>query len=1202
MCTKMYICVPNYENCLIVIHKPNITIMKRNLYLFFFLMSVFFAPHVVAGKFPTISTDSKTVWYFLRFTKGDYVLTGAATGQPCTAGIPVGRESQLWKVEGNSTQGYTLINQLGQTLTYAGRTSGSALYGAASAGNNSRFDIPAFKGELTLKPHGETGNLCVNVWGGMTVGNPIKFYSPGDDNSVVAFIEEKDMPSASTVLPLIPYPASVVKAEGTLAVSALKGIVTTGDSLKMLAQTFANDLQRAAGISLPLSDPSVAAPASPSNPLLTIALNPALGQEAYKMTIKSDGVKIEGGAYGGVFYALQTLRQLLPRSIYGKTRDNKSTWKLPFLTIQDAPKLGYRGFQLDVSRHFFTKQEVEKLLDAAAVYKLNRFHWHLTDDQGWRIEIPEYPRLTTVGAIRKRSLTLNDPTKGVDFFDDTEYGRGCFYTLNDLREIVDYARARNIEIVPEIDMPGHMIAAVTAYPWLSCDSTKHYTVRAEKGISKDVLNIGDDRVIDFLKTVLTRVVDVFPYRYIHIGGDECPTDVWRTNEQCRKRIADEGLSGVEELQPWLVQTLGSWLKTKYGRDVVVWDELLNHWKNSYSVKPVVMAYSSPNRITTSVNKGFTSIFTPSFPLYFDLLQASPEQTEIDAPYIGGYGDGAVNSVDQVYNVNPLSKVSGKEKLLLGAQACLWTESCNNNAAAEYQLYPRLLALSEMAWLPQAKRRFSDFYIRLQTHAALLDALNITYAKHFIETPRQTPAEKALVEADTLLKQSHPGEVGYPAQTDFNLLQAAANAFRADTANVAKLTALTQQIANYKKANVKLPEAGKVYQLVSAATYYRKRFAGSTLYTVGDNLKIHYTPQTEPEELFLFQPQQRGGYVIRSVFSGKKLLLGGVNAKATLSTQDSTIVRVRKAMMATAPYDYQAGVINLRSGKNVLSVNVGGFATTGADSALCYPGCWRIVEVTDFTAQLQGLLNKANRLLSDSRPGEVGEPTAAALEFLRSSVVSPATADVAAGSVSRQTFEHYTELYKQFCQMERTSVLDALSSDYYYQIQNGYFTQQYACGDGAAKMVYSKTLVPNNDAYLWTVEKQANGTVRLRNKLTNTYAYVSNSSLDQSVKLGQAYSWKLELVTTDQGNEAIAIVVPGETNGWYTNANTWKYVLLKPSTWGASVWNFVRKGKTTGVATPSVLNQDQDKVYDLQGRRVLQPTSGVYIINGEKVIK
>lgn len=1176
--------------------------MKRNLYLFFFLMAVLFAPQAMAGTFPTISTSSKTVWYYLRFTKGDYVLTGSSVGQPCIASFAARREYQLWKVEGTSAQGYTLTNQLGQTLTYAGRSSGSELYCANAASNNSRFDIPTFQGELTLKPHGETGNLCVNVWGGMGLGNPIKFYSPGDANSVVAFVEEKNLNSTSATLPLIPYPASVVKSEGTLLVNTLKGIVATGDSLKMLAQTFADDLQRTSGIALPTLEQQPTTGAGQNSPAVTLAINSTLGQEAYRLTIKADGVKIEGGAYGGVFYALQTLRQLLPRSIYGKTLDNKSAWTLPYLTIQDAPQLGYRGFQLDVSRHFFTKEEVEKLLDAASVYKLNRFHWHLTDDQGWRIEIPEYPRLTTVGAVRNRSLTLNDPTKGVDFFDDTEYGRGCFYTLNDLREIVDYARARNIEIIPEIDMPGHMVAAVAAYPWLSCDSTKHYTVRAEKGISTDVLNVGDDRVIDFLKCVLGHVVDVFPSRYIHLGGDECPTTVWRTNKQCQDRIKNEGLSGVEELQPWLVETLGTWLKTEYGRDVVVWDELINHWKNSYTVKPVVMAYSSPERIKASVAKGFTSIFAPTFPLYFDILQVSPAQTEIDAPYIGGYGDGYVNSVDKVYNVNPMAMVSGKEKLLLGAQACLWTESCNNNAAAEYQLYPRLLALSEMSWLPQAKRRFTDFYLRLQTHAALLDTLKITYAKHFFETPRQTAAEKALTEADTLLAQSHPGAVGYPAQTDFNLLQAAANAFRADTANVANLAALTQQIANYKKADVKLPEAGKVYQLVSASTYYRKRFAGSTLYTVGDNLKIHYTPQTEPEELFLFQPQQRGGYVLRSVFNGKKLQLANVDAKAALNAKDSTVVFVRKAMTATAPYDYQAGVLNLRSNKGVLSVNVAGFATTGTDSALCYPGCWRIVEVTDFTAQLQGLVNKANRILSNSRPGEVGEPTAEALNFLRSSVVDPATADVAAGSVSRETFQRYTDLYEQYSKMKRTSVLDGLSSDYYYYIQNGYFTAQYAAGDAVAKEVKSKTLVENNDSYLWVIEKQANGSVRLRNKLTNTYAYVTSSAIDQGVKLGQAYSWELKLVTTDQGNEAIAIVVPNAQNGWYTNVNTWKNVLLKPYTWGASVWNFVRRGKTTGIETPTVQTEKENKTYDLQGRRVLNPTSGVYIINGEKVVK
>lgn len=390
-----------------------------------------------------------------------------------------------------------------------------------------------------------------------------------------------------------------------------------------------------------------------------------------------------------------------------------------------------------------------------------------------------------MGAIRKRSLTINDPTGNIEFYDDTEYGRGCFYTLDDLREIVAYAKERNIEIIPEVDMPGHMVAAIAAYPELSCDPSKTYEVRVEKGISTDILNIGDDHVIDFLKCVLDHICEVFPFEFIHLGGDECPNGQWRTNADCQRRIQEEGLSGVEELQPWLLEKLGTYLQEKYGKEIIAWNELQEHWRSDYKLNPIMMDWLCTPAV--SAEKGFRSIAVPTGPLYFDLLQASSTQMEIDAPYMGGYGDNSVNSIERVYAYNPLGSLSPDQyHYCLGTQANLWTESCTSNEEAEYCLYPRLLALSEIAWLPASKKSYTDFYKRLQKHADILGIKQIRYAGYAFDPKDLNEAEATEAEAAELLDVSQPGVAGHPVQAAYDALAEALQNLRQPPATTTHL--------------------------------------------------------------------------------------------------------------------------------------------------------------------------------------------------------------------------------------------------------------------------------------------------------------------------------------------------------------------------------------------------------------------------------
>lgn len=1149
---------------------------------------------------PQVSSGDQVHWYVLKFLNQNNVLEAKGDGAEVkTAGFK-GNKNQLWKIEGNATTGYTLTCKNGMKLY----TTTTAKEGKFMAGNtpneNTHFVWQAttnasYADGWVLSPKANT-LVYMNQWGGAGAGKSLGLWDDkASADQPFTFVKAEDLlGEAENMLPLIPYPANLTRNEGTFNLKQLTAITTpAGDeAVARYAQEFATQLEKTSGIKVPVN-PTTAATS------LVMTKDATLAHEAYKLTVSEAGINIAAADSTGFFYAIQTLKQLMPHAIYNRSGASTAIdWTVPCVEIADQPQLGHRGYMLDVARHFFSKTEVKRILDIMATYKMNRFHWHLTDDQGWRIDIPEYPKLAQVGAVRKGSFVNAGGSS--KFFDDTEYGRGMYYTLDDLREIVTYAKSLNIEIIPEIDLPGHMVAAVAAYPEFSCDPTKKYEVRIDGGISKDVLNIGKDETIDFLKCVLGHMAEVFPYKYIHLGGDECPTDQWSKNADCLKRVKDEGLAGVNELQSWLVEKLGLYLKEKYDKDIICWDELLAHWKSDNTVKPVIMAWNNITKSKDAADKGFKSIVVPYQSLYLDMMQVPLSEVDVNEKYQGGWGDNWVNSVETVYGVNPVASLSGKEDFCLGVQGNMWTETCNDSVEVEYQLLPRMLALSETGWLPAAKKNFASFYIRLQKNRDILDAKGLTYATHYFDEPDLTEQEAAVAEAASLLENAKPGKVGYPSQTEYDKLSSAYAPFIADNGATGDVAALKAAIAAYKTAAVTMPVEGKTYKLVSASTYYKAKYVGSTAYVDGSQIRFHYTPQVEPEELWQFTAKD-GGYVMTNALTGKQVVMpANNNANITLADAGTTLT-IAQATVASGKYSYVAGALNIGTNGKYLSADCTGLVKAGTNAALCYQGTWYLEEVTDFTAQLNGLVKKANRIVAESNPGAMGEPTEEAIALLSNDLIAPATAAVAAGSVSEAAYKQYQEVYAQYLAMPRVSPISGIDESYYYYIRNAFFDTYYA--EAQADGTIAPRTKGEGDSFLWQFVKKGDK-VSIISKLTGKPAYIDTEADGTNLKIGSPYEWGLNEYTCDEGKTGIQIITANGEFSWYTNPNAWKNnVILKPKTYGASIWTFEVSNVATGVHATTAPATVPTSYYDLQGRRVNQPTHGVYVTNtGRKVIK
>ena len=511
--------------------------------------------------------------------------------------------------------------------------------------------------------------------------------------------------------PIIPQPVKIESTEGQFVLSArtcLAGPEKAAPVMQYLRQALAP----ATGYTLPIrSLPKEGV----TNILFLLKpeLAGELGKEGYNLTVTAETILIEAAENNGLFYGCQTLRQLLPDAIFQTRQVRDVAWSVPCLRITDYPRFQWRGMHLDVCRHFMPKEFVKKYIDLLAMHKMNTFHWHLTDDQGWRIEIKKYPKLTEVGAWRKESIighARGDRTKWV--FDGIPHGG--YYTQDDIREVVAYAAKRFITVVPEIELPGHAQAAIAAYPELG-SSGKTVDVLTYWGGCEEIFNV-EDSTIKFLQDVLTEVLELFPSKFIHIGGDEVSKQPWKNDPRAQARIKALGLQNEEELQSWYIKQMDAFL-AEHGRRLVGWDEIL---EGGLAPGAMVMSWRGEAGGIAAANAGHDVVMTPGSHMYFDHYQGAPE-TEPFA--IGGF-----TSVEKVYGYEPIPAAieADKAKHVLGAQAQIWTEYILNSDHVEYMAYPRACALAEVDWTPVDQKNYDAFKARLADHVKRLEILNVNF--------------------------------------------------------------------------------------------------------------------------------------------------------------------------------------------------------------------------------------------------------------------------------------------------------------------------------------------------------------------------------------------------------------------------------------------------------------------------------------------
>lgn len=458
------------------------------------------------------------------------------------------------------------------------------------------------------------------------------------------------------------------------------------------------------------------------------------GQYVLKSSLER--VIVNANTYSGVFYGMQTLIQLLPtENLNSSLRFYKVT--IPQIIIEDEPRFQYRGMHLDIGRHFQPVAFIKRYIDFLAYHKLNKFHWHLTEDQGWRIEIKKYPELTNIGSKRNGTIIGRYPGKG----NDNKPHEG-FYTQAQVKEVVQYAKERFVEVIPEIEMPGHSSAAIAAYPWLSCFPEKPTAIPANMisaksieeqkngriklvqetwGVFDDVFCAGNDSVFTFLQNVIDEVIPLFPSNYFHIGGDECPKTHWKICTRCQQRMKELGLKDEHKLQSWFVQRIEKYLNSK-GKTLIGWDEIL---EGGLAPNAIVMSWRGEAGGIEAAKQKHQVIMTPGKPVYFDHSQSKNE----DSVTIGGY-----NPIEAVYAYDPVPKELNEEegKYVLGAQANVWTEYMNNTKKIEYMIFPRMAALSEVLWSKKENKSWDDFEKRLPVQMKRYEMMGLNYSMAYYD--------------------------------------------------------------------------------------------------------------------------------------------------------------------------------------------------------------------------------------------------------------------------------------------------------------------------------------------------------------------------------------------------------------------------------------------------------------------------------------
>lgn len=532
---------------------------------------------------------------------------------------------------------------------------------------------------------------------------------------------------------VIPYPAEVEFSSGIFDLVKARFTMEeqVSDSAAAYIGKFADELSTVSGRKIKLSRGT-------ADKGVIFKTDNTIKKEGYTIDVTPEALNVAASSYSGFVYAIQTIRQMLPAEIYGGKRA-KADYVVPCVHISDSPRFSYRGVLIDVGRHFYDVDEIKKCLDIMSVYKENVLHWHLTEDQGWRFESKKYPRLTEVGSIRHGSQIDYNP----EHLRPEDHGG--FYTQDQMRDVVAYAAERGINVIPEIDLPGHMLSALASYPELGCTGGP-YEVANTWGVKKDILCAGQEKTFKFLEDILTEVMDIFPSEYINIGGDEVPKDRWNNCPRCKAKMKELGLhdhdgyTAAQYLQNYVMARIQKFL-AEHGRKIIGWNEIL---EGDMDKSATVMVWRSLGGQTDSKIWEYNSIMSPTSYMYIDRYQSYEHDKE-------PFSIGAYLPVEMVYEYEPYkgAPAYGKDKIL-GVQANLWTEYINTPEYLEYMLLPRLAAVSEVQWCTTENRQYPRFRLAMDRHRAIYEQKGLVYAKHLWgqiglpgnEQPARTPEELA----------------------------------------------------------------------------------------------------------------------------------------------------------------------------------------------------------------------------------------------------------------------------------------------------------------------------------------------------------------------------------------------------------------------------------------------------------------------------
>lgn len=491
---------------------------------------------------------------------------------------------------------------------------------------------------------------------------------------------------------IIPKPVKIELKDETFSLNE-KTIIAVTEQTKKIGEFIAEELRAATGLPLPIKN------SHPSDNFISLSREENLNDEGYELISSPVGITITAQKSAGFFYGWQSLRQLLPAAVFGKNIVGNISWTVPCVEINDAPRFKWRGLMLDSCRHFWDVDFIKKFIDLMALHKFNIFHWHLTEDQGWRIEIKKYPKLTEIAAWRKED-------------DGKKYGG--FYSQKQIREIVEYAAERYITVLPEIEMPGHSEAAIATYPELSCMGAP-VEIPNKWGVFENVYCAGNENVFAFLEDVLIEVFQLFPGKYIHIGGDECPKANWKKCPKCQQRIIDEKLKNEDELQSYFIRRMENFIN-KNGKNLIGWDEIL---EGGLAPNATVMSWRGTEGGISAAKQGHDVVMSPTTHCYFDYPQKSDGKIDIG---------GATTTTEKVFEFEPIPNILSEEEArhVLGGQGNIWTEHIATKARLEEMAYPRACALAEKLWSQKNSADYADFEKRLAHHFKRLDILSVNY--------------------------------------------------------------------------------------------------------------------------------------------------------------------------------------------------------------------------------------------------------------------------------------------------------------------------------------------------------------------------------------------------------------------------------------------------------------------------------------------